>query len=223
MMRTKTKKAIEFVSKDMVRAEMGDFRMKRRAEIENGMSKKHRNVGFSNLSKATVSNAISCLTQSLYFQCATFKDNPSYRQQLTMLYDFRQLLHGKREPKYFTSLRKTGYRDYKEVCSLIDELENYQKTGVISDAFFRALLIEKENISIEHIEEQLTYSREITLVIIDEMTKMIRDQIYRFFPSQGPRFVQEILEENPYDGIVHAEIESEEDVGMTEVRKVTFS
>lgn len=166
---------------------------------------------------------MACLTVSLYLKCSTFKEPPSYRQQLTMLYDFRQLLSNKREPKYFTRPRRTYYCQYQNICTLIDELGNYKKTGEISDAFFRALCIDKENIPIEHIEEQLTYSREITLVIIDEMTRMIRDQIYRFFPGQGPRFVQEILEENPYDGIVHAEIESEEDVGMTEVRKVTFS
>ena len=33
MTRTRTKKAIEFVSKDMVRAEIDDFRMRRRVEI----------------------------------------------------------------------------------------------------------------------------------------------------------------------------------------------
>lgn len=207
----------------MVRAEIDDFRMRRRVEIARDMSEKYRNIGLSALSKAILSGVTSCLTLSLYFECATFKDNPSYRQQLTMLYDFRQLLHGKREPKYFTSLRKTGYRDYKEVCTLIDELESYQKTGVVSDAFFRALLIEKENAPIERIEEQLTYTREVTLIVIDEMTKMIRDQIYRFFPSQGPKFVQEILEENPYDGIAHFEVENADEAVMTSVRKVTFA
>ncbi|MEI6096164.1 MAG: hypothetical protein WCR08_12025, partial [Gammaproteobacteria bacterium] len=162
------------------------------------MTEKYRNIGLSHLSKVILSSVTSCLTQSLYFKCATFKDTPSYRQQLTMLYDFRQLLHGKRDPKYFTRPRNTGYMDYKDICTLLDELARYQKTGVVSDGFFRALLIEKENTPIEHIEEQLTYSREVTLVVIDEMTMMVRDQIYRFFPSQGPKFVQEILEENPY-------------------------
>ena len=76
---------------------------------------------------------------------------------------------------------------------------------------------------IEHIEEQLTYSREVALVVIDEMTKMVRDQIYRFFPSQGPKFVQEILEENPYDGIADVEIENEEEAVVVDTRRVTFA
>ena len=223
MTRTRTKKAIEFVSKDMVRAEIDDFRMRRRVEIERDMSEKHRNIGLSALSKAILSSVTSCLTLSLYFECATFKDNPSYRQQLTILYDFRQLLHGKKKPKYCTRPRNTGYRDYKDVCTLVDELASYQKTGVVNDAFFRALLIAKENAPIEHIEELLTYSREVTLVVIDEMTKMVRDQIYRFFPSQGPKFVQEILEENPYDGIADVEIENEEEAVVVETRRVTFA
>ncbi|MEI6095215.1 MAG: hypothetical protein WCR08_07130, partial [Gammaproteobacteria bacterium] len=158
-MKSKTRKAIEFVSKDMVRAEVDDFRLRRRVEIEIDMSEKHRNVGLSGLSKAILSSVTSCLTLSLYFKCATFKDTPSYRQQLTMLYDFRQLLHGKKEPRYFTKPRITGYMDYKDICTFLDELESYEKTGVVSDAFFRALLIEKENAPIEHIEELLTYSR----------------------------------------------------------------
>lgn len=221
-MKTKTKKAIEFVSKDMVRAEIGDFRMRRRVEIERDMSEKYSNIGLSGLSKAILSGVTSCLTLSLYFECATFKDNPSYRQQLAMLYDYRQLLHGKREPKYFTGLRNTGYKDYIEVCILIDELESYQKTGVISDAFFRALLIQKENVPpIEQIEEQLTYSKEVTLIIIDEVTKLVRDQIYRFFPSQGPKFVQDILEEDPYDGIAPVEVENEEVI--LDTKRVTFA
>ena len=33
-MKSKTRKAIEFVSKDMVRAEVDDFRLRRRVEIE---------------------------------------------------------------------------------------------------------------------------------------------------------------------------------------------
>lgn len=222
-MKSKTRKAIEFVSKDMVRAEVDDFRLRRRVEIEIDMSEKHRNVGLSGLSKAILSSVTSCLTLSLYFKCATFKDTPSYRQQLTMLYDFRQLLHGKKEPRYFTKPRITGYMDYKDICTFLDELESYDKTGVVSDAFFRALLIAKENAPIEHIEELLTYSREVTLVVIDEMTKMVRDQIYRFFPSQGPKFVQEILEENPYDGIAHVEVGNEEEAVIAETRRVTFA
>lgn len=222
-MKSKTRKAIEFVSKDMVRAEVDDFRLRRRVEIEIDMSGKHRNVGLSGLSKTILSSVTSCLTLSLYFKCATYKDTPSYRQQLTMLYDFRQLLHGKKEPRYFTKPRITGYMDYKDICTFLDELESYEKTGVVRDAFFRALLIEKENAPIEHIEELLTYSREVTLVVIDEMTKMVRDQIYRFFPSQGPKFVQEILEENPYDGIAHVEVENEEEAVIVESRRVTFS
>ena len=52
---------------------------------------------------------------------------------------------------------------------------------------------------------------------------MVRDQIYRFFPSQGPKFVQEILEENPYDGIADVEIENEEEAVVVETRRVTFA
>lgn len=223
MTRTKTKKTIEFVSSTRVKAEVDDFRLRRRIEIERDMTEKYRNIGLSQLSKVILSSVTSCLTQSLYFKCATFKDTPSYRQQLTMLYDFRQLLHGKRDPKYFTRPRNTGYVDYKDICTLLDELASYQKTGVVSDGFFRALLIEKENTPIEHIEEQLTYSREVTLVVIDEITMMVRDQIYRFFPSQGPKFVQEILEDNPYEGIAHVEVENEEEAVIVESRRVTFA
>ncbi len=223
MTRTKTKKTIEFVSSTRVKAEVDDFRLRRRIEIERDMTEKYRNIGLSQLSKVILSSVTSCLNQSLYFKCATFKDNPSYRQQLTMLYDFRQLLHGKRDPKYFTRPRNTGYVDYKDICTLLDELASYQKTGVVSDGFFRALLIEKENTPIEHIEEQLTYSREVTLVVIDEITMMVRDQIYRFFPSQGPKFVQEILEGNPYEGIAHVEVENEEEAVIVESRRVTFA
>ena len=223
MMRAKTKKVIEFVSKDRVRHEVDDFRLKRIVKIESDMAQKYRNIGSSCLTKAILSSVTSCLTLSLYFECATYKDAPSYRKQLTMLYDFRQLLHGKREPKYFIRARNTGYRDYKDICTFLDELECYQKTGVVSDSFFMALLIEKENTPTDHLEEQLIYTREVTLIIIDEMTQMIRDQIYRFFPSHGAKFVQDILEEDPYDGIAHIEVDNESEAVIADTRRVTFA
>ena len=223
MIRIKTKKAIAFVSWSMGRTEAECFEDQKLVEIKRNLFEKYPKTGFSHLSNAVYSDVVASLTVSLYLKCATFKDNPSYRQQLTMLYDFRQLLHGKREAKYFTSLRNTGYRQYRDICVLLDELESYQKTGAVSDSFFRVLSVDKENCLVEHIEEQLTYSREVTLVVIDEMTKMIRDQIYRFFPSQGPKFVQEILEENPYDGIAHVEVGNEEEAVIVETRRVTFA
>lgn len=218
-MKAKTQKSIEYVSRDMVRGELDDFTERRFPEIVRKVGEKHINTICSHLARNTSITACAELAFSLHLKGATFSDNPSYRQQLTMLYDFRQLLKGEKAPKYFTNHRKDYYRQYDNICTLLDEYEKYQKVGEMSIKFLRLVNIEQENIPPEHTEEYLTCAREITLVMIDEVTHMVRDQIYRTFPSKAERFVQEILKENSHDGVI------EHGAGETLVgtKKVTFS
>jgi hypothetical protein len=207
----------------MVRTEVDDFRIRRLPSIERGVIEKYASIAFSHLTHAVSANAVAGLTVSLYLKCTTFKDNPSYRQQLTMLYDFRQLLDNKRVPRYFTGLRKKYYTQYTDICSLLDELENYQKTGEVSAQFLGSMEIDKENIPVEHVEEYLAYVKEMTLVVIDEVTNMVKRQIYRLFPSEAPMFVQNILQENAYDDIYHAAVGDGIREISTGTKKVTFS
>lgn len=215
---TKTKRLIEYVSQDMVRGELGDFMEKILPERERAVAEKYKSIMSSCMVHEIAATVCAKLTVALYLTCATYKDAPSYRQQLTILYDFRQLLDGERNPKYFTS-RKKYYLQYVNICAMLDEYQSYQKTSEVSGKFFRLIGVEQENISTEHTIECLAYSREMTLVMIDEVTKLVREQIYRIFPVKALRFVQEILNENTHDTAI--EMGGEET--LERAKKVTFS
>jgi len=223
MTKTKTKKPVEYVSRDMVRGEFEDFIEKRLPEIERIVNEKYGGFFSPHLVREISITACAKLAFALHLKGATFKDNPSYRQQLTMLYDFRQLLGSEREPKYFKTRRKDYYRQYENICTLLDEHENYQKTGEVNAKFLRLIEIGQENFPIEHAEGYLAYAREMTLVMIDNVSDMVREQIYRIFPG-APTFVQSILGEDPYEGMHHvgSEHHIKEDATQ-EVKKVTFS
>ncbi|MCR9192591.1 MAG: hypothetical protein NXI01_08025 [Gammaproteobacteria bacterium] len=224
MTKSKTKKPVDYVSKDMLKRELDDFSERRLPEIEKIVGEKYGSIFSPRLVREASITACAKLEFALSLQCVTFKDSPSYRHQLTMLYDFRQLLKNERKPKYFISRRKSYYRQYENICTLLDEYNNYQKTGVVNPKFLRLIEVGQENFPTEHAEEYLAYTKEMTLVMIAEVTNMVRDQIYRVFPSQGPKFVQDILKENPYDGsIAHIEAENTEEAAITDARKVTFA
>ena len=144
--------------------------------------------------------AYAALTVPLYLELSTSTDKRSFRQQLTILYDFRQLLDGRIRPNYFTSNLNKYAHCYKDICILLNEIDNYKlNSNVISTDFYESTDLELGFIPVEHVEELLEYSRSMTLRMIDKVTKMVRSQIYRFFPEEAPKFVQDILHENPYD------------------------
>lgn len=155
----------------------------------------------------------AALTVPLYLELACYTDRPSFTQQLTILYDFRQLLQGEISPNYFKSTRNKYANCYKNVCVLLNEIDNYQRhDNVISADFYESSGLELESIPVEHAEEVLEYCRSITLRMIDKVTKMVRSQIYKFFPEDAPKFVQNILRKNPYDGEEEIESYSKENI-----------
>lgn len=145
-------------------------------------------------------SAYAALTVPLYLELSTYMDKRSFTQQLTILYDFRQLLDGRIRPNYFTSNPNKYAHCYKDICVLLNEIDNYKlNDNVVSTDFYESIGLEVGSIPVEHIKEVLEYSRSLTLHMVDKVTKMVRSQIYRFFPEDAPKFVQDILHENPYD------------------------
>ena len=215
---TKTKRIIEYLREEMVRGELDNFIQIILPERERTVIEKYKNIISSAMVHEISVTVYSKLVVALYLTCATFNDAPSYRQQLTILYDFRQLLRDERNPKYFTS-RKKYYLQYMNICAMLDEYQSYQNTGDISAKFFRVIGVEQENMPMEHIGEYLACSKEMSLVVIDEFTKLVRDQIYRVFPEKADKFIQEILNEGSCD----TAIERSDGQSLERVKKVTFS
>lgn len=210
---------IEYVSKKIVVSMYRHYETVEFFHIEKEVSQKYEGLFSDTLIREISSVASAKLMIPLYLQSATYKDSPSYRQQLTILYDFRQLLNGDvRRPKYF-AVEKKYYHCYAGICALLDGHQYYQKTGEVSSEFFRVIPeLGKENFPTEHAEEYLLYAREMTLVMIDKATNMVRDQIYGMFPSKAPEFVRVILQEN-----LSNDAESMNYETSTETKRVTFS
>ena len=131
----------------------------------------------------------SKLSISLYLQCASMDSVLSFGRQLTIINDYRQLLHGQRDPQYFTG-KKDYMRSYKEICALIDEHQHYQDTGKISPDFLKLFPRFKDKISDLMAEKFLLYCKEMTLCVVEKMTISATDQIMRYFPSQARKFIE---------------------------------
>lgn len=183
------KQRFEYVSINMVSRAHDELENKIVNELMEGFSRPYLATVSEDLLEIIPCIVHSNLSISLYLQCASMGSVLTYGRQLTIINDYRQLLHNQREPKYFAE-KKDYIRSYKEICALIDEYQHYQDTGEISSNFFKIFPKFKGKISDPMAENFLLYCREITLRVVEEMTNSVVDQIMRYFPSQASNFIK---------------------------------
>ncbi len=221
-----TRKKIEYVSCDRAGIEYSDFEKHGFYAIEARVSERYKAHLPANILHQVATSANASLVIALYLESAVHRDHPSYEHQLLMLHDFKQLLENKKEPRYFGSGKK--YQNcYENICALLEERKNYEKTHVISAAFYKATpRIGKENFPVAHTEEFLEYTEIITREMIEAITNMVLNQIYRFFPSRGPSYYQALTIRDAQE-TVH-DFASVDDLGDSaeneqETRRITFA
>lgn len=183
------KQRFEYVSKNMVLGEHDALESKIINELMEGVSRPYLEMVSDDLLEIIPCIVHSNLSISLYLQCASMESVLTYGRQLTIINDYSQLLHNQRDPKYFAE-KKDYIRSYKEICALIDEYQHYKDTGEISPYFFKIFPRFKGKIPDPMAEKFLLYCREITLLVVEEMTNSVTDQIMRYFPSQARNFIK---------------------------------
>ena len=210
------KQRFEYVSKNMVLKEHDELEGKIINELKDSVSRPYSDSVSEDLLSIIPCIVHANLSIPLYLQCSSMGSVLNYGRQLTIISDYRQLLHGPREPKYFTG-KKDYMRSYKEICALIDEHKNYQNTGKISPEFLKLFPRFKGSISDLIAERFLLYCKEITLCIVEQMTNSATDQIMRYFPIQSRQFIERT---NLVSCFREAELDFLRD---TDTPKVTFS
>jgi hypothetical protein len=210
-------KKIEYVSNKLVRKLYRDFRDNQLSVLKRSIIAKYE-IHFSEPYLSAVSAEIfSSLNVSLYLECARYRDFPSFRHQLLLIHDFKQLLENtKPEPKY---AHISDYSHcYDGINIMLSERAHYVEAGVLSQRFFKDLSLSKENFPMELAEKYLDYTEEMTRAVIEAMTNMVLEQIYVFFPSEGPAFYRSLFPEALSAATVDYSAENSQ-VG----RRVTFS
>lgn len=211
-------KKIQYVSEKLVFGEYCDFRDKRLALIEAKVSGKYK-IYFSRVQLHTIAASVcGGLAVALYLKCARYRDFPSYQHQLLLIRDFRQLLKNiEPKPQY---IHLSDYRHcYDRLCSFLSERIHYAESGILSETFFSQLSLSNESFPMEHAEKYLDYTEEITRVVIEEMTNMVLEQIFTFFPSEGPAFYQSLFPEVAATVTVDENNANHSEIG----RRVTFA
>lgn len=200
-------KKIEYVSNKLVRKQYCDFRDNQLSVLKSSIFEKYKMYISEPYLSAVSSEIFSSLNVSLYLECARYRDFPSYRHQLLLIRDFKQLFEtSKPEPQY---IHTSDYNHcYNVIFFLLSERTRYTKTGTLSETFFNKLLLSSEGFPMEYAEKYLDYTEEITRVVIEVMTNMVLEQIFTFFPSEGPAFYQSLFSKAiggvvEYDGAKH--------------------
>jgi hypothetical protein len=214
-------KKIEYVSEKLVRSQYCNFRDNQLAIIETGVSEKYI-IYFSKAQLHTITAAVyGKLAATLYLQCARYRDAPSYRDQLLMIRDLRQLLERKKpKPQH---IHTTKYSHcYDGLCLLLSERVHYVETGILGEGFFNKLRLNKDSFPVENTEKYLEYTEEITRAVIEAMTNMVLEQIFTFFPSEGPAFYRSVFLEASSAAVI--EDDGAKNTNHTSTRpRVTFS
>lgn len=202
-MKEKKTAGINFVSRKSVKKEINTLEDNIFSKIEKNISEKYIDLFDRRFIRDISATAFSCLTIPLYLECTSLAASPSYQDQLTMIYDFRELLNEPydRKLKYMKNIM-IYKNSFVKARTLVDSYEHFQITGTVSDVFIECLLTvqkeiytnllspQNESFSPQKVEHILCYAREITLAIIDAVTSVVEEQIYRLFGREAEEFVE---------------------------------
>lgn len=222
-------KKIQYVSNKLVRKQYNAFENKRLPQLEASIAGKYE----AYFSKKTLHRIVVCvcssLSVSIYLNGAWYSEFPSYRHQLLMINDFRNLLNS------FTSVSTyfyatSYYHCYDEVHCILNERVYYNKMHELSNEFLEIIKSNSNDFPYEYAEKYFDYIEEIVPLVIREMTDMILEQIFSFFPSEGPAFYNSICsaEQKNSSSIEDMPAEESQDVENDDanqdqnVRKVRF-
>lgn len=224
-------KKIEYVSTKLVSKKWYDIKNKIVPVLKQEVSEKYK-IYFSESQLNSPAAICRSLGAMLYLENSI---RPTYRDQLTMLYDVKQLLKDEEYQPHDICIRHYNYY-YSSFHFILNERSRYVETGKLSTVFFNILSLSENQFPMESAEKYLDYVEEVTKKIIECMTELVLEQIYAFFPSEGPVFYQSLFIESNHSSSVAEDIEETVAIASTEnsenllelegtssTRKVTFN
>jgi hypothetical protein len=216
------RKKIEYVSEKLVKEEFKAFEREIIPALEEKIGEKYRQYFSRSLLHAATSSVWASLYISLYLTSSDFKRTaPSFRQQMCAIHDYMNLLRGIDAPQRF--FEKTNYWScYSKISLLLHEKEQFQKTGEISEEFWRELRsVHKENRPPEHTEQYLNYVEEITKALTEAAVDMVSEQIQNIFPGESAIYRRSL--DGVYGSSAHEHIAADgEESSQLTTRKVKF-
>lgn len=221
-------KKIEYVSTKLVAKRWYNFREKIIPTIQEEILRKYTQY-FCEPVLGSPAAIYESLGAMLYLKSIL---RPTYIDQLTMIYNLRQLV-GDGAPQLHAICEKYYEYAYSRLYFILSERSRYDEAGTLSKTFFEVLNLVEEQFPMEHAVKYLDYVEEITRKLIEVMTAMVLEQIYAFFPSEGPAFYQSLFIENSsseqslfQSASVVAAVAEESEVESKDIqprKKVTFS
>lgn len=217
------RKKIEYVSEKLVKEEFKVFETGIIPDLEEKIGEKYRQYFSYSLLHAATSSVWASLYISLYLTSSDVKRiSPSFRQQMCAIHDYTNLLRGIDAPQRFFA--KTNYWScYSKISLMLHEKEQFQKTGEISEEFWRGLRsVHKENRPPEHAEQYLNYVEEMTKALTEAAVDMVSKQIQNIFPRESAiyrRSLDGVYGSNAHEHIV----QDEEESSQITTTKVKFS
>jgi len=204
-------KKIEYVSTKLVAKKWYDIKNKIVPALKQEISKKY-SMYFSEPQLNSPAAICRSLGTMLYLENSI---HPTYRDQLTMLYDVKQLLEDEEYQPHTICIKQYNY-SYSSFHFVLSERSRYAETGKLSTTFFNVLGLSEDQFPMEIAEKYLDYVEEITQKIIEVMTAQVLEQIYAFFPSEGPDFYQSLLGESNHSSILVEHTEKTAAIELTE-------
>lgn len=218
-----TQKKFEYVSLKLVDKQYREFEARTLPALESIVAEKYMQYLPYSLLHPITNSVWASLSTSLYLQCSSFKSKvkPSFSQQMCAIHDYEKLLSNTDERLRF--FQKMNYWScYTSVSILLNEKENYQKTNLISNEFWRQLrCVNKENLPPEYAEHYVAFSEEITRALTTSVIDMVSQQIETLFPSESDAYRRSLdaIYEPSNDGLA----KDEEPSTSMPHKKITFT